>query len=67
MKTQKTKRAVSLYREVFPTRIRARATAVCTAVNYAANTVVGASFLPMVSGAAVHTFTTCRSRLTHGG
>ena len=39
-----------LYNEVFPTRIRARATAVCTAINYAANTVVGASFLPLVSG-----------------
>lgn len=39
-----------LYNEVFPTRIRARATAVCTAINYAANTVVGATFLPMVSG-----------------
>ena len=38
-----------LYNEVFPTRIRARATGVCTAINYAANTVVGASFLPMVS------------------
>lgn len=39
-----------LYNEVFPTRIRARATAVCTAINYAANTVVGASFLPLVAG-----------------
>jgi hypothetical protein len=38
-----------LYNEVFPTRIRARATAVCTAINYAANTVVGASFLPLVA------------------
>jgi hypothetical protein len=39
-----------LYNEVFPTRIRARATAVCTAINYASNTVVGASFLPLVNG-----------------
>jgi hypothetical protein len=39
-----------LYNEVFPTRIRARATAVCTAINYGANTIVGASFLPLVSG-----------------
>ena len=39
-----------LYNEVFPTRIRARATAVCTAINYASNTVVGATFLPLVSG-----------------
>jgi hypothetical protein len=38
-----------LYNEVFPTRIRARATAVCTAINYAANTVVGASFLPLIA------------------
>jgi hypothetical protein len=39
-----------LYNEVFPTRIRARATSLCTAINYASNTVVGASFLPLVSG-----------------
>ena len=39
-----------LYNEVFPTRIRARATAVCTAINYASNTVVGATFLPLVGG-----------------
>jgi MFS family permease len=39
-----------LYNEVFPTRIRARATAVCTAINYASNTIVGASFLPLVNG-----------------
>ena len=30
--------------------LRARATAVCTAINYGANTIVGASFLPLVSG-----------------
>ena len=39
-----------LYNEVFPTRIRARATSLCTAINYLSNTVVGASFLPLVSG-----------------
>ena len=38
-----------LYNEVFPTRIRARAVSMCTALNYAANSVVGATFLPMVS------------------
>ena len=38
-----------LYNEVFPTRIRARAAAVCTALNYLANTIVGATFLPMIS------------------
>ena len=43
-------RAWLLYNEVFPTRIRARATSLCTAINYLSNTVVGASFLPLVSG-----------------
>ncbi|ACO66909.1 major facilitator superfamily [Micromonas commoda] len=37
-----------LYSEVFPTRIRARATAVVTAINYVCNTIVGASFLPLI-------------------
>jgi len=37
-----------LYSEVFPTRIRARATAVVTAINYSCNTIVGASFLPLI-------------------
>ena len=37
-----------LYSEVFPTRIRARATAVVTAINYMCNTIVGASFLPLI-------------------
>lgn len=38
-----------LYNEVFPTRIRARAVSACTALNYAANSIIGATFLPMVS------------------
>ncbi|ABP01022.1 MFS family transporter: hexose [Ostreococcus lucimarinus CCE9901] len=37
-----------LYNEVFPTRIRARAVSACTALNYVSNSIVGATFLPMV-------------------
>ena len=37
-----------LYNELFPTRIRARAVSACTALNYLANSVIGATFLPMV-------------------
>jgi len=35
-----------MYNEIFPTRIRARATAMCTAMNYASNVIVGSTFLP---------------------
>ena len=38
-----------LYNEVFPTRIRARAVSVCTALNYLSNSIVGATFLPTVN------------------
>lgn len=38
-----------LYNEVFPTRIRARAVSACTALNYLSNSIVGATFLPMVN------------------
>ncbi|KAK3245447.1 hypothetical protein CYMTET_44980 [Cymbomonas tetramitiformis] len=37
-----------LYNEIFPLRVRARATALCTGLNYAANAVVGSTFLPAV-------------------
>jgi hypothetical protein len=38
-----------IYNEIFPTRIRARGVSMCTALNYLSNSIVGATFLPMVA------------------
>jgi hypothetical protein len=44
-----------LYNELFPTRLRARATALCTALNYAANVVVAQTFLPVLDAFGIGT------------